>query len=126
MIFYLIYIYTYIFFFEFFCNFNGLEGVSDSAMSAGLLSFFPSLISDELNAGLVKSFTEQEIVDVIWAMEPKKSPGPDGFSIHFYRACWHIIKSDLVIMISAFLKKAKVGGGTQSTFLAIIPKETNP
>lgn len=29
-------------------------------------------------------------------------------------------------MISRFLKKAKVGGGTNSTYLALIPKETNP
>ena len=36
------------------------------------------------------------------------------------------MKLDLVRMISAFLKKAKVGGGTNSTFLALIPKETNP
>ena len=59
-------------------------------------------------------------------MEPNKAPDPDGFSIRFYKACWHIIKLYLVKMISSFLKKAKVGGGTKSTFLAIIPKETNP
>ena len=29
-------------------------------------------------------------------------------------------------MISAFLKKAKVEGNTNSTFLALIPKEVNP
>ena len=29
-------------------------------------------------------------------------------------------------MISAFLKKSKVGGNTNSTFLALIPKEVNP
>ena len=29
-------------------------------------------------------------------------------------------------MISAFLKKSKVGGCTNSTFLALIPKEVNP
>ena len=28
-------------------------------------------------------------------------------------------------MIYAFLKKTKVGGGTNYTFLALIPKETN-
>ena len=29
-------------------------------------------------------------------------------------------------MVSAFHKKAKVGGNTNSTFLALIPKEANP
>ena len=69
---------------------------------------------------------KKEIVDVISAMEPDKSPGSDGFSIHFYRFCWNVIKSYLFHMISAFHKKAKVGGCTNSTFLAIILKEVNP
>lgn len=59
-------------------------------------------------------------------MEPNKAPGPDGFSIHFYRICWDIIKFDLLRMIKGFENKAKVGGGTNSTFLALIPKEVNP
>ena len=59
-------------------------------------------------------------------MELDKAPGPDGFSIHFYRICWHVIKYDLLRMISSFLRKAKVGGCTNSTFLALIPKEVNP
>ena len=95
-------------------------------MNADFLSNIPSLVSVEVNAGLVKPFTEKEIMDVIWAMEPDKAPGPDGFSIHFYRVCWNIIKHDLFCMISSFLKKSKFGGCTNSTFLALIPKEVNP
>ena len=68
------------------------EGVSHMAVSAELLYFIPSLIFADHNAGLLKHFSEKEIVDVIWAMEPKKSPSLDGFFIHFYRVCWHIIK----------------------------------
>ena len=64
-------------------------------------------------------------MDVISAMEPDKAPGPDGFSIHFYRVCWNVIKFDLFRMISTFLKKSKVGGCTNSTFLTLIPKEVN-
>ena len=60
-------------------------------------------------------------MEVIWAMEPDKAPGLDGFSFHFYRACCNIIKLYLIRMVSAFHKKAKVGGNTNSTFLALIP-----
>ena len=59
-------------------------------------------------------------------MQPDKAPGLDGFSFNFYRVCWNIIKSDLIRMVLAFQKKAKVGGCTNSTFLALIPKEVNP
>jgi len=58
-------------------------------------------------------------------MDPDKAPRPDGLPIHFYRACWDIIKIDLLRMIKTFHQKSKVGGNTNSTFLALIPKEVN-
>ena len=90
------------------------------------LSNIPSLVTAKLNVGLGKPFSKKEIMDVIWVMESNRAPRPDGFSIHFYITCWHVIKSDLFRMISAFLKKTKVGGGTISTLLALIPNEVNP
>jgi hypothetical protein len=59
-------------------------------------------------------------------MEPDKALGPDGFSIQFYRVCWEIIKIDLLRMIKYFQQRAKVGGSTNSNFIALIPKEVNP
>ena len=102
------------------------DDISDDIANADFLSNIPSLVSSEVNVGLVKSFTEKEIVDVIWAMETDKAPKSDGFSIHFYRVCWNIIKFDFFRMISSFLRKTKVGGCTNSTFVALIPKEVNP
>ena len=74
----------------------------------------------------MRPFSKKEILDVIWAMESDKDPELDGFSFQFYRVYWNIIKPDLIRMVSAFQKKAKVGGCTNSTFLALIPKEANP
>eukprot|EP00253_Pinus_taeda_P009219 PITA_09219 len=90
------------------------------------LSVIPSLVSEEANASLTSPATEEEITNIVWSMDPDKAPGPDGFSIHFYRIYWETIKFDLFRMIRGVLKKAKMGGGTKSTFLALIPKETNP
>ena len=95
-------------------------------MSSDFLYNVPSLVSTEDNSDLMKSFSEREIVDVIWSMESDKAPGLDGFSIHFYKVCWPIIKTDLLRMVSAFHKKAKMGGCTNSTFLALIPKDVKP
>eukprot|EP00253_Pinus_taeda_P022852 PITA_22852 len=93
---------------------------------ADLLSNIPLLVSPEDNSTLTQPITEEEIIKVILSMDPDKAPGPDGFTIHFYKTCWDIIKGDLIKMIKGFMKKAKVGGGTNSTYLALIPKETNP
>ena len=70
-------------------------------------------------------FTEEEIINVIYTMESDKAPGPDGLSFQFYRVCWTVIKKDLPRMIKSFHLKAKIGGCTNSTFLALIPKEVN-
>eukprot|EP00253_Pinus_taeda_P023626 PITA_23626 len=59
-------------------------------------------------------------------MDSDKAPGLDGFTIHFYKVCWDIIKYDLQKMVRGFMNKAKVGGSTNSTYLALIPKDSNP
>ena len=102
------------------------DSKTEAKLNYDFLSNIPSLVSQEDNAGLVKIFSQKEVVDVIWAMEPDKALRPDGFTIHFYRLCWNVIKFNLLQMISSFLKKSKVGGNTNSTFLVLIPKEANP
>eukprot|EP00253_Pinus_taeda_P034761 PITA_34761 len=93
---------------------------------ADLLSNIPHLVSPEDNSILISPITEEEVSKVIWSMDPEKAPGHDGFTIHFYKICWDIIKIDLLKMVKGFMGKDKVGGGTNSTYLALIPKETNP
>eukprot|EP00253_Pinus_taeda_P012146 PITA_12146 len=90
------------------------------------LSNIPLLISADENTALCRPITDEEVIKVIWSMEADKAPGPDGFTIHFYQSCWEVIKTDLLKMIKGFMRKAKIGGGINSTYLALIPKETNP
>eukprot|EP00253_Pinus_taeda_P036029 PITA_36029 len=89
------------------------------------LTNIPQLVSSNDNDTLLSLATEEEISNIVWSMEPDKAPGPDGFSIHFYRICWEIIKADLLRMVQGFMRKAKVRGGINSTFLTLIPKEAN-
>ena len=72
-----------------------------------LLSNIPSLVSPKDNELLCRPATEEEIIKVIWSMEADKAPGPDGFTIHFYKCCWHVIKDDLQKMINWFMKKLR-------------------
>jgi hypothetical protein len=65
----------------------------------------------------------QEIKNALDNMEADKAPGPDGFTPRFYKACWPIIKKDLLRMVRKSQNCLKLGGSTNSTFLALIPKE---
>lgn len=109
-----------------FQNLFSSDDQGEEMEEAEFLNHIPSLISPENNAELCKPVTEEEIIKTIWSMDSDKAPGPDGFSIHFYKVCWDIIKYDLQRMVRGFMSKAKVGGSTNSTYLALIPKESNP
>jgi hypothetical protein len=91
-----------------------------------LLANIPSLVSDAENNQLTQEITEEEMCKAAWSLEPDKAPGPDGFPIRFFRHFWDVIKRDLKKMLNYTLRKQKIGGATNSTFLALIPKDSNP
>eukprot|EP00253_Pinus_taeda_P019808 PITA_19808 len=93
---------------------------------AALLQHLPKGISQEANDSLNREITEEEIRKAIWTLQPDNSPGPDGFPINFYRDHWHLIKKYLAKMPRGIQRKGKMGGFTNSTFLALIPKENRP
>ena len=63
------------------------------------LSNIPKLIKEDQNENLIKKVSEEEIWNVINHLQPNKSPGPDGFTAHFYQNFWSTIKYDLIRMI---------------------------
>jgi len=50
------------------------------------IQFLPKSISKEMNDTLNKEIDEEEVRKTIWALQPDKARGPDGFPICFYRA----------------------------------------
>ena len=65
----------------------------------------------------------EELKEVVEDMEQDKAPGPDSFSAIFIKICWDIIHKDLLKMVIKSQQCEKIGGSTNSTFLALIPKE---
>jgi hypothetical protein len=56
-------------------------------------------------------------------MNPDKAPGIDGFTSRLFQNRWDIIKLDLTKLIRKSQNCNKIGGGTNSYVLALIPKE---
>jgi hypothetical protein len=102
------------------------DGNIDINVQESLLQNIPSKISQEDNYMINQEVTEKELHEALFQLHPDKAPGPDGFTAHFYQKCWHIIKRDLLRMVQYVQKSAKIGGNTNSTFLALIPKDLNP
>lgn len=109
-----------------FKNLYSEEGEEEHSLSESLLKNIDPLLEEEEIKEMEKEFQESEVCDVIWGMDPDKAPGPDGFIGHFYRSSWDIIKKYLMRLIRNFHKKGKLGGGINSAFLFLNPKESNP
>ena len=85
----------------------------------------PHLLQGNLE-NLIQPISFLEFRRSVSTLHLDKAPGPDGFSISFYRSCWNIIKMDLVKQIIWTQCIDQIGGSTNSTFLSLIPKEQNP
>lgn len=91
--------------------------------NSDMMDVFPSLISAEMNHLLEAKVTKNEVNDALFAMDPDKAPRPDGFSARFLQICWSIVENDLYKMVLKSQVWQKIGGSTNSSFLALIPKE---
>ena len=83
---------------------------------------FPCISGDNA-AWLEKPFEESEVLNVIMEFNGDKSPGPDGFSMAFFQACWGILKSDIMAVFHHFHVSCQFEKSLNATFLALIPKK---
>lgn len=54
-------------------------------------------------AELEAPFSEEEVWKTICSLPSDKAPGPDGFTGNFYKACWSVIKVEVMAAISAVM-----------------------
>jgi len=87
------------------------------------LEAVPPMISPLMNQHLEAKISIKEIKYALSDMEPDKAPGPDGFTARFLQVCWQIVEKDLYKMILKSQNCQKIGGSTNSAFLALILKE---
>jgi hypothetical protein len=87
------------------------------------LSF--SSISPEEASWLERPFEDEEISQVVRNMNGDKAPGPDGFPMSFYHACWPILKGDVLAVFSEFYEYGSFVRSMNATFLSLIPKKVS-
>ena len=81
------------------------------------------MISGDNADWLERPFEEDEIFDVIQSFHGDKSPGPDGFPMAFFQACWGIVKSDLLGVFRHFYANGQFKKSLNATFITLIPKK---
>jgi hypothetical protein len=75
-------------------------------------------------AGLEAQVSEEETWAAIRAMLANKSPGPDGFTWDFYKACLSIIKQDVLAALQAvWLGRHQGFDCLNDALITLIPKK---
>ncbi|GAU13743.1 hypothetical protein TSUD_82520 [Trifolium subterraneum] len=85
-----------------------------------------SSLSETDNLLLLAPFSIDEVREVIWSSDGNTCPGPDGFNFNFLKACWEIIKGDIMEFLHEFHCNATLPKAITASFLALIPKKDHP
>ena len=88
-----------------------------------LLDLVPKLVQQTDNLLLAAPIRMEELKKALDGMDVDKASGPNGFTARFFSTYWSIIKVDLLRMVRKYQSSSKLGGSTNSAFLALIPKE---
>eukprot|EP00253_Pinus_taeda_P012273 PITA_12273 len=87
-----------------------------------LIAAIPKTITSYHNWALCREISLEEVEEAIRSMPNDKAPGPDGFTINFYKACWSIVKQDVWEVVEDSRRSGTILKSLNSTFLALIPK----
>lgn len=90
------------------------------------LEGIPAMVTKYMNKALIFVPSIEEINGVAFSFSLDKASGPDGFSASFYQNFCEVIKKYLCRMVGYSFKTFIMGGGINTSFLALIPKESNP
>lgn len=74
-------------------------------------------------AKLEKEVSKEEINEALFKMPGSKSPGPDGYTVEFFKGAWDIIGEDVTAAVQSFSVKGFLPKGLNSTILTLIPKK---
>lgn len=68
----------------------------------------------------------EETKNAVFAMNPDKSPGPDGMSAAFYRQHWETIKPGVFSFVNQFFERNYLDPKVNQTNICLLPKIENP
>ncbi|KAJ0533359.1 putative RNA-directed DNA polymerase [Helianthus annuus] len=87
---------------------------------------FLSQVTIEEAELLVCPFTLSEVKNAVWECEGDRAPGPDGINFKFIKKFWNALEGDFVRLFQHFFSAEQLNNGCMSSFLALIPKRTDP
>lgn len=98
----------------------------NSEMASRVQGLSQKKLDNDCIRNMQKPVTEAEIKESLFAMKSNKAPGPDGFSVRFYKVAWLVIGEDVICAIKSFFTSGKLLREVNSTIINLVPKVPNP
>ena len=86
------------------------------------LEKIPCMVTDLMNAELVKEFSELEVKEALNQMAPLKALGPDGMPPLFYQHFWSTMQHDVTSAILSWLNSSILPNPINHTIIILVPK----
>lgn len=80
-------------------------------------------MSREDNINLNRLVAKEEVSEVLKDMQNGKAPSPDGFNLDFFKACWDIVKLDIVNVVEDSRVSKSILKALNTYFISLIPKQ---
>ncbi|XP_040998207.1 uncharacterized protein LOC121244260 [Juglans microcarpa x Juglans regia] len=97
-------------------------GQSSTVLLPNLSDLVDMVISEADNSKLCSLPTEEEVKQAVFSIPIESSPGPDGFGLGFYRACWDVVRLEVVEAVKEFFRGVPLPRFYTASFLVLIPK----
>jgi hypothetical protein len=108
-------------------DFCGNLFTSEPTLSCdAVLDAIPCKVTSEINADMLRDYTNDEIKAALFQMGPTKAPGPDGFPTLFYQTHWNFFEKEICEALRSFLNGGSIPEGFYDSIIVLIPKVTNP
>jgi exonuclease III len=107
--------------YDFYSNLIGADSDRDRTINLECLD-----IPNHNLEALESPFSEEEVWQTIKDLPSDKAPGPDGFTGRFYKACWPIIKGDIMAaLLSIWGRNCRNLWRLNSAYITLLPKKTD-
>jgi hypothetical protein len=80
------------------------------------------MVSEVENENLLRSFSHEELDEVLKETKVDTAPGPDGFLVLFYKRCWPWIKTQVLQILNGFALGTVDIARLNFGILSLIPK----
>ncbi|GKF68034.1 hypothetical protein Tco_0197713, partial [Tanacetum coccineum] len=104
-------------------HFLGLPGTTSGFDS---IELFTNILSDYQALDQVRTISRQEVKDALFSMGNERAPGPDGYTVAFFKDSWEIIAEDVIDAVCEFFTNGKILKELNHTIIALIPKVSSP